>query len=158
MDIDLILGFTRTPIPYLGEDRRTLSAIPQSFSLDKKWPVENNQMAFALTAGFVAESIKEEYTGALAAGRDKNDFQFILRPNIEFLGIVAQERGKAVSTVAVFVLPAPVAGICCIRGKPQGNSGVSHAGRAHLSKDECIVTALRIDTRYEERTRSDNDR
>jgi hypothetical protein len=85
MDIDLILGFTRTPIPYLGEDRRTLSAIPHSFSLDKKWPVENNQMAFALTAGFAAES-KRNIPARSPAGRDKNDFQFILRPNIEFWG------------------------------------------------------------------------
>jgi hypothetical protein len=64
-------------------DRRTLSAIRHYFTLDKKWPVENRQLAFSIAAGFVWES-KRKYTGALAAGRKKDDFQFILRPNIEF--------------------------------------------------------------------------
>jgi hypothetical protein len=67
----------------LDMDRRTLSSIRHYFYLDKKWPVENKQMAFALAAGFVWESTRK-YTGALAAGREKDDFQFILRPNIEF--------------------------------------------------------------------------
>ena len=40
-------------------------------------------MAFSLAAGFVWKSKKGIY-GALAAGREKDDFQFILRPNIEF--------------------------------------------------------------------------
>jgi hypothetical protein len=42
-------------------------------------------MAFSLAAGFVGASITiRKYTGALTAGREKNDFQFILRPKIEF--------------------------------------------------------------------------
>jgi hypothetical protein len=53
-DLDLIIALTRTP-----------------------------QMALSLAAGFVWES-KRKYTGELAAGRGKDDFQFILRPNIEF--------------------------------------------------------------------------
>lgn len=61
--------------------QRTLSAIRHYFFVDKKWPVENKQMAFALAAGFVWESAKK-YSGALAGGRD--NFQFLLRPNIEF--------------------------------------------------------------------------
>ncbi len=64
-------------------DRRTLSAIRHYFYVDKKWPIENMRMAFSLAVGFVWESARK-YTGALAAGRDKDDFQFILRPNIEF--------------------------------------------------------------------------
>jgi hypothetical protein len=64
-------------------DRRTFSAIRHYFFVDKKWPVESKQIAFALALGFVWESMKK-YTGALAAGRDNDDFQFILRPNIEF--------------------------------------------------------------------------
>jgi hypothetical protein len=64
-------------------DRRTFSAIRHYFFVDKKWPFQNKQMAFALAAGFVWESVKK-YTGVLAAGREKDDFQFILRPNIEF--------------------------------------------------------------------------
>jgi hypothetical protein len=64
-------------------DRRTLSSIRHYFYLDKKWPLENKQIAFALAAGFVWESARK-YTGVLAAGRQRDDFQFILRPNIEF--------------------------------------------------------------------------
>ncbi len=64
-------------------DRRTFSAIRHYFFVDKKWPLQNRQIAFSLALGFVWESAKK-YTGALAAGRDKDDFQFILRPNIEF--------------------------------------------------------------------------
>ena len=64
-------------------DRRTFNAIRHYVLVDKKWPFENRQMAFSMAVGFVWESAKK-YTGVLAAGRDKNDFQFILRPNIEF--------------------------------------------------------------------------
>jgi hypothetical protein len=64
-------------------DRRTFSAIRHYFFVDKKWPLKNSQIAFALALGFVWESAKK-YTGALAAGRDKDDFQFIFRPNLEF--------------------------------------------------------------------------
>ncbi|HTG01668.1 MAG TPA: hypothetical protein VK654_13895 [Nitrospirota bacterium] len=64
-------------------DRRNLSAIRHYFFVDKKWPLENRQIAFSLALGFVWESAKK-YTGTLAAGRDRSDFQFIFRPNIEF--------------------------------------------------------------------------
>ncbi len=40
-------------------------------------------MAFALAVGFVRESAKK-YRSALDAGGEKDDFQRILRPNIEF--------------------------------------------------------------------------
>jgi hypothetical protein len=95
----IYLSFRRSRVDYKSEassqlnnmgfeytydmDRRTLSAIRHYFTLDKKWPVENRQIAFSLAAGFVWES-KRKYTGELAAGREKDDFQFILRPNIEF--------------------------------------------------------------------------
>jgi hypothetical protein len=64
-------------------DRHTGSAIRHYFFVDKKWPLQNSQMALSLALGFVWESAKK-YTGALAAGRDKDDFQFIIRPNLEF--------------------------------------------------------------------------
>ena len=64
-------------------DRRTFNSIRHYFFVDKKWPIENRQIAYSLAAGFVWES-KRKYTGELAAGREKDDFQFILRPNIEF--------------------------------------------------------------------------
>jgi hypothetical protein len=64
-------------------DRRTFSAIRHYFFVDKKWPLQNRQIAFSLALGFVWESAKK-YTGALAVGREQDDFQFIFRPNIEF--------------------------------------------------------------------------
>ena len=63
-------------------DRKTLHSIRHYFFVDKKWPFENQKMAFTLALGFVWES-KEKYSGVLATSTDDN-FQFILRPNIEF--------------------------------------------------------------------------
>lgn len=64
-------------------DRHTLRSIRHYFFVDKKWPFENGKLAFSLALGFVWESAKK-YSGPLAAGREKDDFQVILRPNIEF--------------------------------------------------------------------------
>jgi hypothetical protein len=64
-------------------DRRNLNGIRHYFLVDKKWPFGKSLEAFSLAFGFVWESAKK-YTGELAAGREKNDFQVILRPNIEF--------------------------------------------------------------------------
>jgi len=64
-------------------DRRNFNAIRHYFFVDKKWPFQDRQIAFSLALGFVWESAKK-YSGALAAGRDKSDFQFLFRPNIEF--------------------------------------------------------------------------
>lgn len=64
-------------------DRRTFRPIRHYFYVEKKWPIEGKQMALSLALGFVWESAKK-YSGPLAAGRTKDDFQFILRPNLEF--------------------------------------------------------------------------
>jgi hypothetical protein len=64
-------------------DRRNLNPIRQYFYVDKKWPFEGKKIAFSLALGFVWESAKK-YSGPLAAGRSKDDFQMILRPNLEF--------------------------------------------------------------------------
>jgi len=64
-------------------DRRTLTPIRHYFYVEKKWPFENKRMGYSLAVGFVWESIKK-YTGPLATGRNTDDFQFIIRPNIEF--------------------------------------------------------------------------
>ncbi len=63
-------------------DRRTLHSIRHYFFVDKKWPLESQKLALALALGFVWES-KEKYRGVLATSKEDN-FQFILRPNIEF--------------------------------------------------------------------------
>lgn len=93
------LSFRRSRIDYKPEEdsifnnsgfeytfdmnRRTFRSIRHYFYVEKKWPIENKQMAYALALGFVWESAGK-YTGALAAGQDKDNLQFILRPNIEF--------------------------------------------------------------------------
>jgi hypothetical protein len=64
-------------------DRRTFSAIRHYFFIEKKWPLESRKMAPALAVGFVWESAKK-YTGSLGTNRQNDEFQFILRPNIEF--------------------------------------------------------------------------
>ena len=95
----IYLGFRRSRVDYKPEglslfnnsgfeytfdmDRRGFRSIRHYFFVDKKWPLENKQIAFSLAAGFVWESARK-YTGALAAGGEKDDFQFIFRPNIEF--------------------------------------------------------------------------
>jgi len=63
-------------------DSRTFDAIRHYFFVEKKWPVKNRRMAYSLAVGFVWDSEKM-YTGVLATGQG-NNFQFILRPNIEF--------------------------------------------------------------------------
>lgn len=67
----------------LDMDRRGLDAIRHYFFVDKKWPFKNRKMAFTFAMGFVWESARK-YSGPLAAGRERDDFQVILRPNIEF--------------------------------------------------------------------------
>lgn len=62
--------------------RNTFTPIRHYFYVDKKWPIENRQIALSLAVGFVWESAKT-YTGALATGEGMG-FQFLLRPNIEF--------------------------------------------------------------------------
>lgn len=64
-------------------DSSKFNAIRHYFFVDKKWPLENKKMAFSLAAGFVWES-SDKYTGALSTGREKDDIQILLRPNIEF--------------------------------------------------------------------------
>jgi hypothetical protein len=63
-------------------DRRTFHSIRHYFFVDKKWPLDDQKIAFTLALGFVWES-KEKYSGVLATSKQDN-FQFILRPNIEF--------------------------------------------------------------------------
>jgi len=64
-------------------NRRGLHAIRHYFFIDKKWPDPESRMAFALAVGFVWESA-DKYSGDLKAGRTSDEFQLILRPNIEF--------------------------------------------------------------------------
>lgn len=64
-------------------DMRRFDSIRNYFFVDKKWPSEKRRMAFDMAVGFVWESAKK-YSGALSTGREKDNIQFIIRPNIEF--------------------------------------------------------------------------
>ena len=66
----------------LDLDRKNFHPIRHYFLVDKKWPIENGRMALSLALGFVWESA-DKYTGELATSSGSN-FQFIIRPNIEF--------------------------------------------------------------------------
>jgi len=135
------------------QKRRELnsSAIHHYFTLDKKWLVENRQMAFSLAAFRVG--IKKGNIRRTRRGQGERRLSVHSPSKYRVLRKLAQVRGKAVSTVHVFVLPAP-AGIRCIRCEPQGNSGSVVPG----STDECIVTVSCVDDLHEERTRSGDDR
>jgi hypothetical protein len=75
--------FTNIGFEYTYEmDHRHFDAIRHYFFVEKKWPVKNRQMAYSLAVGFLWESEKM-YTGVLSTSQE-NNFQFILRPNIEF--------------------------------------------------------------------------
>lgn len=63
-------------------NRRGLDSIRHYFFVEKKWPLEK-KVAFAFAFGFVWESARK-YSGPLTAGREDNDFQIIMRPNIKF--------------------------------------------------------------------------
>lgn len=64
-------------------NRRGLHPIRHYLFVDKKWPYADTRAAFSLAVGFVWESAGK-YTGRLSTGRTEDDFQIILRPNIEF--------------------------------------------------------------------------
>jgi hypothetical protein len=64
-------------------DRKHMRPMRHYFYIDKKWPLDRQKMAITLATGFVWES-HSKYTGALAEGAQKNSFQILLRPNIEF--------------------------------------------------------------------------
>ncbi len=63
-------------------DRKDLRGMRHYFTVDKKWPLEQRRMALTVALGFVWESARK-YTGELATATGSN-FEFILRPNIEF--------------------------------------------------------------------------
>ncbi len=76
--------FNNTGFEYTYDmNRRGLHGIRHYLFVDKKWPYAEKQMALALAVGFVWESA-DKYTGPLRIGRPDDEFQFILRPNIEF--------------------------------------------------------------------------
>ena len=66
---------------YFSQDK--LKPIKHIVLVYKKFPFKNSRKAFSLGLGFVWES-DNKYSGNLAASDTSNNFQIIIRPNLEF--------------------------------------------------------------------------
>ncbi|MFQ5585855.1 MAG: hypothetical protein ACE5GF_03420 [Thermodesulfobacteriota bacterium] len=64
-------------------DRHDFSAIRHYVMVDKKWPWKGKKMGVAIVLGFIWEGA-EKYTGSLNDSSERDEFQFILRPNVHF--------------------------------------------------------------------------
>jgi len=67
----------------LDVSTKNLEAIRHYFFVDKKWPWKGMGVAFSIALGFVWES-DQKYSGSLKEKGKRDNFQFILRPNISF--------------------------------------------------------------------------
>ncbi len=66
---------------YFSQDK--FKPIKHIFMVDKKFPFKNSRKAFSLGLGFMWES-DNKYSGNLAARGTSTNFQFLIRPNLEF--------------------------------------------------------------------------
>ena len=66
---------------YFSQDK--FKPIKHLFLVNKKFPFKKSRKAFSLGLGFVWES-DNKYSGNLAASDTSNNFQIIIRPNLEF--------------------------------------------------------------------------
>ncbi|MBI5562497.1 MAG: hypothetical protein HY894_06570 [Deltaproteobacteria bacterium] len=64
-------------------DRKTLEAVRHYLVVDKKWPFKEEKMGFSIALGFIWQGASR-YAGDLALKEKQNEFQVVLRPNIEF--------------------------------------------------------------------------
>lgn len=64
-------------------DSKTFKPLRHYFVVDKKWPLKDEKMGFSFAVGFIWQGA-EKYSGSLADKGRKNEFQVVLRPNIEF--------------------------------------------------------------------------
>lgn len=64
-------------------DSKTFKPLRHYFVVDKKWPLKDEKMGFSFAVGFIWQGA-EKYTGSLADKDRKNEYQVVLRPNIEF--------------------------------------------------------------------------
>lgn len=64
-------------------DNKNFKPVRHYFTVDKKWPYSKKRMGFSLALGFIWEGA-QKYTGALADIDGRNNFQVVLRPNIQF--------------------------------------------------------------------------
>ncbi len=64
-------------------DSETLKPIRHILTVDRRWAVKERRVGFTLAAGFIWES-EDRYTGDLRYPPERENFQFIIRPNIIF--------------------------------------------------------------------------
>jgi hypothetical protein len=64
-------------------DNKNLKPVRHYFTVDKKWPYSKKKMGFSLALGFIWEGA-QKYTGALENIGKKDEFQVVIRPNIQF--------------------------------------------------------------------------
>lgn len=64
-------------------DSKTFKPIRHYFVVDKKWPVKDRKMGISFAIGFIWQGA-EKYSGSLADAKRGDEYQVVLRPNIEF--------------------------------------------------------------------------
>lgn len=64
-------------------DKETFEPVSHSLVIDKKWPVKGRRFAFKLEVGVIWEGARK-YTGSLDEGSDRDELQFVFRPNVVF--------------------------------------------------------------------------
>lgn len=63
-------------------DSRTFAPVRHYFTIDKKWPFKQ-KVAFTLAIGFIWEGARK-YTGELEDRDRRDNFQVVIRPNLQF--------------------------------------------------------------------------
>lgn len=64
-------------------DSKTFKPIRHYFVIDKKWPIKDQKMGISFAIGFIWQGA-EKYSGTLADTKRQDEYQVVLRPNIEF--------------------------------------------------------------------------
>lgn len=64
-------------------DSKTFKPIKHYLVVDKKWPVKGRKMGISFAIGLIWQGA-EKYSGSLADTQNQDEYQVVLRPNIEF--------------------------------------------------------------------------
>ena len=63
-------------------DSKTFEPVRHYFVVDKKWPLKDHKMGVSFAIGFIWQGA-QKYSGSLADAQHDDEYQVILRPNIE---------------------------------------------------------------------------
>lgn len=64
-------------------DNETMKPLRHYFTVDKKWPLKKKRLGVSLNVGFTWQN-KKRYSGSLVANDNVDQFQTIIRPNLNF--------------------------------------------------------------------------